>query len=89
MKKQKLTLDDLQVESFVTSLDSNEQMAEGGTTASCVVYSIIVSVITIATALVCAPQGTNAAACPYPVSDAGCLTTRNPNATPCPYIQNQ
>jgi hypothetical protein len=49
MQKPKLTLDDLQVESFVTNLNADEQQqAEGGTSPWC-----IASVVIIASAILC------------------------------------
>ena len=74
--QKKLTLDDLSVESFVTSLDSQEQQqAEGGTTPVC---SVIGYTLSVAASLYTA----------YTVYTATPNTTVDPNATPCPFNTN-
>lgn len=47
MKKEKVELEELQVESFVTSLDDEAQRSlKGGTTASCA-YTISIATFTV------------------------------------------
>ena len=77
MQKKKLTLDDLSVESFVTSLDAQEQQqGEGGTSPVCL--SVLGYTLSVAaTAYVT-----------YTIYTATPNTTVDPNATPCPANTN-
>jgi hypothetical protein len=71
----KLTLDELKVESFVTSMNGEEEnTVDGGTSIPCTISVVVVTIL-------CSIVAT-AAVCPSGVGD--CQTTRNPCATPCP-----
>jgi hypothetical protein len=81
MNKPKLSLDELEVESFVTTLDAQRQeQAEGGTSTPCSVATVVVASVVLAVEVTYITYTLTQQAYSA-ITQAG---TANPEATPCP-----